>query len=58
MFFLILFFIFQLLRFFAISLAKQKIEKINVLQLLQKSIIYYNYLLQINTLINKICGNL
>ena len=44
--------------FFAISLAKQKIVKINVLQLLQKSIIYYNYLLQINTLLNKICGNL
>ena len=43
--------------FFAISLAKQKIVKINVLQFLQKSIIYYNYLLQNNTLINKICGN-
>ena len=58
MFFLFYFSIFQLLMFFAISLAKQKIEKINVLQLLQKSISYYNYLLQINTLINKICGNL
>ena len=43
--------------FFAIYLAKQKILKIDVLQLLQKSIIYNNHLLQINTFINKICGN-
>ena len=54
----ILYFHISALEVFCNFLAKTKIVKINLLQLLQKSIIYNNCLFQIITLIDNIGGNL